>query len=868
MECKISLQLTNYNKETGKKEKVDTPNLGNIPSDQKLTLDILAQAIANLSKEERSTLAAQLRAAKVQNITKDTVEKRQIMSNITLNDLVSQYPDLAKYDIPKDLEYDFTLLRCYKAEFNGSVYKGRTVDSKGNEIFIINNMWDAEKLFKHLSVKRNLANFIQGNNIDESLSEYAEDLTTIAKRYKRNVQELIEDFLIDKNAYSTFKQGDKLYSPKRIINKVLSQITGTLYDEGDKSDLQLELEAIKERGSSNNEWKIEKKKLYEVLTTFFEDFEKTYSLQQFKDLDTDTLNNILTQLFADDIKLLRATVKSSTQGQKIIKEAPKEKKRVNIKVDDVQKMYESTIKAAMPETPKRFQDAAKKYGQGFKDAFDSVKLTYTDETGTTHDVHLEMDEEYKVKVFYEVDQEAKVVEKDSYVTLDMRNWSPIGEIYDFSYASQPLFTLTEQYKGFYIYEFHKNGKTHYATSRSIISPKAYMKTFSSLEYAKQNIDENKDTIKSCGLWSIKQHAGRPRVSELEMKGIREGQIITTLDLQLPSYNYQNFSDSVKQLFEGTVENFHSVLSFIENIESLDTPEKAAAFIYLAHKHLKTNQDFFKTLSEKKDEVQKIIKTIVESKTISYLAEKEQNYGKRSEYYLKLLQNNGDNIDLDGKFSDITVQDFMDQNLTEAIEYFNKSFGINIHAVTRSELEQISQKQNLGLENKLDIVKAFVYNGEIYINTSNANAEDLFHELSHILLGVIKAKDLTMYQEVISKYTGKRGFQYQFNAHKKSYQHYSEQDVIEETVADMIAKEMFDSRQLLEQGFSGDQFVSMFENIFNKSQRFVQIGDNGLGFSKYMKQLLDENTDAMQRNMRISELVRQYINDGIIKEYCD
>ena len=127
----------------------------------------------------------------------------------------------------------------------------------------------------------------------------------------------------------------------------------------------------------------------------------------------------------------------------------------------------------------------------------------------------------------------------------MHNWSPIGEIYDFSYASQPLFTLTEQYKGFYIYEFHKNGKTHYATSRSIISPKAYMKTFSSLEYAKQSIDENKDTIKNCGLWSIKQHAGRPRVSELEMKGIREGQIITTLDLQLPSYNYQNFSDSVK-----------------------------------------------------------------------------------------------------------------------------------------------------------------------------------------------------------------------------------------------------------------------------------------------------------------------------------
>lgn len=865
MECKISLQLTNYNKDTGKKEKIDISDLGTIQSDQQLTLDVLAQAIANLDKEKRSTLAAQLRAAKVQNVTKDMVEKRQIMSNITLNDLVNQYPDLAKYNIPKDLEYDFTLLRCYRAEFNGSVYKGRAVDSNGNEIFIINNIWDAEKLFKHLSVKRNLIKFIQGNNVDDSLSEYAEDLSIIAKRYKRTIQKLIEDFLIDKNSYSTFKQGDKLYSPKRLINKVLSQITGTLYDEGDKSDLQLELEAVKEKGSSNNEWKIEKKKLYEVLTTFFEDFEKTYSLQQFKDLDTETLNNILTQLFADDVKLLRATVKNSTQGQKILKEAPKEKRRVNVKVEDIQEMYEKTIKAALPEAPKRFQDAAKKYKQGFKDAFDSVQLTYTDNTGTTHNVHLEMDEEYKVKVFYEVDQKAKVVEKDSYVTLDMHNWSPIGEIYDFSYDSQILLTLTEQYKGFYIYEFFKDGKKHYATSRSIISPKAYMKTFSSLEYAKQNIDNNKDTLKDCGLWSIKQHAGRPRITELEMKGIREGQIITTLNLQLPSYNYQNFSDSVKQLFDGTIEDFQKTLSFIENIESLDTPEKAVAFIYLAHKQLKSNQDFFETMAQKKEEVQNIIKTIVESKPISYLVEKKQNYGKRSEYYLQLLQNDGDNIDLDGKFIDIT---FTDQNLTEAVEYFNKTFGINIHAITRSELREMSQEQNLKLENKLDVIKAFVYNGEVYINTSNANVDDLFHELSHIFLGIVKAKDIDAYQELISKYTRKTGFQYQFNAHKKSYQHYAEQDIIEETVADMIAKEMFDSKSLLDGGFNGDQFTSMFFDIFKKSQRFGDMPDNNLGFSKYMKRLLDENMDDMQRNMRISELVRQYINDGIIKEDCD
>jgi len=71
------------------------------------------------------------------------------------------------------------------------------------------------------------------------------------------------------------------------------------------------------------------------------------------------------------------------------------------------------------------------------------------------------------------------------------------------------------------------------------------------------------------------------------------------------------------------------------------------------------------------------------------------------------------------------------------------------------------------------VKAFVYNGQIYINTSNANVEDLFHELSHILLGIVKAKDLNMYNELIDSYKTKNGYKYLFNTHRKTYKHYSE-----------------------------------------------------------------------------------------------
>lgn len=868
MACDLTLQISNYNVETNKKEVIPVP-LGQIGEDQNISIDYIADVISKLDKETRSTLAAQLRAAKVQNITNKTVEDHQIISNISLNDLVKQYPDLSKYNIPQDLQYKFTLLKCYRAEFSGTTYKGRTVDSKGNEIFIINNIWDAEKLFKHLSVKLNLNKFIQGDNLDESLKEYAEDLDVISKRYKKNIQKLIEDFLINKNAYNTFKQGNKLYNPRRIINKVLSQITGELYDEGDKSDIQLELESIKEQTGSKNEWKFEKRKLYDVLTTFFEDFQNSYTFDQFKELDTNTLNEILTNLFADDVKLIKTTVKTSTQGQKIVKDAPKEKKRINVRVADIQKLYEDTLLAAKPDLPKKFQNAAKQLKQGFIDALKPLQLTTTDENGITHDLFLEMDEKFNVKVYYEIEQEPVIKEKNAYITLNLNNWSSIGEVYDFSYADQPLFSPTEQYKGFYIYEYHKNGKTHYAISRSVISPKSYMKTFSSLEAAKQNIDTNTDTLQECGLWSIKQHVGRPRASEIEMKYIREGSIITTLDIQLPRIEFKNFPDPVKELFKGTITNFHSKLDFIENIKSLDTPEKASAFIYLMHKQLKNKQDFIEFLKDNAELVQSTIKDINKRETISYLVEKIETFGKSpSKYYLRLLQNNGTNIDINGKFNDITVQDFIDQNLNNVIEYFNKQFGIGINSVTRSELEQLSIDNNLGLENKLDVVKAFVYNGQIYINTSNANAEDLFHELSHILLGVVKAKDLDMYNELVSAYKTKSNYKYLFNTHRKTYRHYSEQDVIEETIADMIAAEMFKQKQLGTSDFKGNDILALFESILKKSERFTQsMNDNGLGFSKYINQLLDENGNEMQRNMRITNLVRDYISEGKIQEKC-
>ena len=83
MACDLKLQITNYNIDTRKKESLLT-SIGTIEEDQKVDINQIAYIIANLDKETRNTLAAQLRAAKVQNVTNSTVKEHQIVSNIRI----------------------------------------------------------------------------------------------------------------------------------------------------------------------------------------------------------------------------------------------------------------------------------------------------------------------------------------------------------------------------------------------------------------------------------------------------------------------------------------------------------------------------------------------------------------------------------------------------------------------------------------------------------------------------------------------------------------------------------------------------------------------------------------------------------------
>lgn len=83
-------------------------------------------------------------------------------------------------------------------------------------------------------------------------------------------------------------------------------------------------------------------------------------------------------------------------------------------------------------------------------------------------------------------------------------------------------------------------------------------------------------------------------------------------------------------------------------------------------------------------------------------------------------------------------------LNEVVEKLQNLYGIDIIPITNAELNTPEWEQVVGTHT----VKAFIYNGNIYINTDNATVDSPIHELLHILFGSMKFQDRGMYEKIV------------------------------------------------------------------------------------------------------------------------
>lgn len=85
-------------------------------------------------------------------------------------------------------------------------------------------------------------------------------------------------------------------------------------------------------------------------------------------------------------------------------------------------------------------------------------------------------------------------------------------------------------------------------------------------------------------------------------------------------------------------------------------------------------------------------------------------------------------------------------LNNSIYKLSKLYGIKFHNITNSELNSPEWKNKIS---NVNTINAFIYNGEIYINTDNTSIDAPLHELMHLLLGSIKFTNPDLYYSLTS-----------------------------------------------------------------------------------------------------------------------
>ena len=116
---------------------------------------------------------------------------------------------------------------------------------------------------------------------------------------------------------------------------------------------------------------------------------------------------------------------------------------------------------------------------------------------------------------------------------------------------------------------------------------------------------------------------------------------------------------------------------------------------------------------------------------------------------------------------------------EIINKLQELYGIEIIPITNVELKSDEWKNVVGTEQ----VKAFVYNGNIYVNTDIATVDSPVHELLHILFGSMKYSNREMYEQIISSSEN-------FNSYNEisiKYPNRTKSDIDEEVFVTELAK---------------------------------------------------------------------------------
>ena len=386
--------------------------------------------------------------------------------------------------------------------------------------------------------------------------------------------------------------------------------------------------------------------------------------------------------------------------------------------------------------------------------------------------------------------------------------------YGIEYETIHSFDIVENdYKGYKIYAFFDEGVKKFIPSRTYLTEETVAKAYSSEEEARSYIDSaaEKQDIKKHSFMDFKFRGktvvdGRAIYEDelssftvYSQQALTQGSIIESLNIPLvKSTRIFNGEDI---LFTEDRQNYSSFKRIVENwnisdglkaniYSSINNAEKIAVFIYKVNELLDEKRDNEEVISN-------IVSQVEEAPRNAYYIESKTWIPGKKQFAYRVIPTNPVQIEEYKKSKRtpiISLMSAIDNVLTD-------KFGVTVNMQTSEEI-----KVNFP-DVDANTSKAFIRDGQIYINTTIAQSTDLLHEYTHLILGVLKSdpKLRGNYEQLMDIVARTNEGKDMIRRLRSRYETASEMDLMEEAFAKLFGNHIMGKlNPELKQVFQGQE----------------------------------------------------------------
>lgn len=457
--------------------------------------------------------------------------------------------------------------------------------------------------------------------------------------------------------------------------------------------------------------------------------------------------------------------------------------------------------------------------------------------------------------------------------------------YGFGYETVASFTKEEERNGYYIYsqakEVGNKVITYYYVTPYFINEKLNAQRFSSIDAAQEWIDSHYITqnLRKSSLINLKQRYIDGGVSQRlgrtfeSLKFIPEGTIFSAIDMPL-DIRSTSMKEEEYDLLDKTLQDFYNYIETLELNDStksiilskINTSEKAVIFLSELNRKLNTKDDSgnIQYLRTNNDKVRTIVNEI-DTKPITYYYVTNSYKVDEGKYRIRFTETDVSSV-TDKRYNKRTP---ILQLLNSIAKVMNEKFGVPVNIINEQQLTE------MGIED-MNLVKAFIKDGQVYINSAIAKPTDAFHEYAHLFLGALKANPeyRDSYIEFIDKILSTERGQKAFKRKKAKFPNSSDFDLAEETVADLYGEYMEGNLPYeLSQMFAmNDKIKELQDTIFDRKDKGKSIVDfkGSLEniwrhFNSDVTKMMSDNINFIKENsLQIQRQKDNWIKDQISK----